>query len=221
MALRPPTDVRETGGRLTALGFVGITITTGLYALAPPAAGLPVHPFIAADAIAATLTGAAILHTASLVGVTSDVVATMGVGLILLDLGRRDKGLAAAGMAAILVSILMFTGVDALVGTVLVPLAADPATAMAYIGQKRLFDALFLFGSLAFGLGALLVFAGETASPAYALGRTTKSGVLVSGILALIASAACLAGLPLHLLLGAAVGTAGVVFTLVGRAVAK
>ena len=215
------TALRAPGGHLLALGFAGITVTTGLYALAPPAAGLPVHPFVAADAIAGVVGGAAFLHAASLVGVTSDIVAVMGASLILLDLGRHDKGPAASGMTAIIISILIFTMVDAMVGTVLVPLALDPATAMAFIADKRLFDALFVFGTGAFGVGALVFCLAEARSPSLGLGRSTIGAGLVSGALGLAATVACLAGLPLHLFLGASIGIAGLVFTWIGLRIAK
>ena len=89
-----------------------------------------------------------------------------------------------------------------------------------FVAQKRLFDALFMTGTLAFGIGGVMLFTGLGRTDALNTGPLTRLAGLAIGAAALSVSVACLAGMPLHLALGAIVGAAGLLFTWVGLRIA-
>jgi hypothetical protein len=59
--------VLTAGGVALALGSIGVTVTSVLYALSPPAAALPAYPLDLA--LAGARSGASILHAAGTVGI--------------------------------------------------------------------------------------------------------------------------------------------------------
>ena len=141
-----PVSNLSAGGACVALGSLGVTATSVLYALSPPAAALPAQPFDQAAALAGAVAGARTMFAAGTVGIFSDIVVAVGALLVALELARRGRGLAVAGWIAIVLSIVLFTFVDAIVGFVLGPVAAMGDGAAAFAGFKRLFDVLFLLG---------------------------------------------------------------------------
>ena len=142
------------GGVALALGSIGVTVTSVLYALSPPAAALPAYPLDLA--FAGARSGASILHAAGTVGIFSDIVMAVGVLLIAFELVQRERAVAAGGWIAMFLSIVVFTFVDAMGGYVLAPLAGLNDGASVFAGFKRLFDVLFLLGTVAFGGGAVV-----------------------------------------------------------------
>ena len=170
--------VLMAGGAALALGSFGVTVTSVLYALSPPAAALPAYPLDLA--LAGARSGASTLHAAGTVGIFSDIVMAVGVLLVAFELVRRERAVAAAGWIAIFLSIVVFTFVDAMGGYVLAPLAGMNDGTSVFAGFKRLFDVLFLLGTVAFGGGAIVALADEMRASAPAVSRPLAvTGILV------------------------------------------
>jgi hypothetical protein len=122
----------------------------------------------------------------------------------------------AAGWIAMFLSIVVFTFVDAIGGYVLAPLAGLNDGASVFAGFKRLFDVLFLLGTVAFGGGAMVALADEMRASAPAVSRPlTVIGILV-GLAAVLAAAACFVGLPFGQGVGISIGLGSVLFAAVG-----
>ncbi len=221
----PAIDLRATkadrnpgvlmaGGAALALGSIGVTVTSVLYALSPPAAALPAYPLDLA--LAGARSGASTLHAAGTVGIFSDIVMAVGVLLIAFELVQRERSIAAGGWIAMFLSIVVFTFVDAIGGYVLAPLAGLNDGASVFAGFKRLFDVLFLLGTVAFGGGAMVALADDMRASAPAVSRPlTVIGILV-GMAGVLAAAACFVGLPFGQGVGISIGLGSVLFAAVG-----
>ena len=133
--------ILTAGGVALAVGSIGVTVTSVLYALSPPAAALPAYPLDLA--LTGARSGALTLHAAGTVGIFSDIVMAVGVLLIALELVQRERAVAAGGWIAMFLSIVVFTFVDAIGGYVLAPLAGLNDGASVFAGFKRLFDCFF------------------------------------------------------------------------------
>jgi hypothetical protein len=206
----------RAGGAAVALGSLGVTATSVLYALSPPAAALPAQPFDQALALAGAIAGARTMFAAGTVGIFSDIVMAVGALLIALELARRRRGLAAAGWIAILLSIVVFTLVDAIVGYVLGPVAALKDGAVAFTAFKRLFDVLFLLGTTAFGTGAMLALTNEMRSAEPIVSKPVALAGALTGMAGVLAAVACLAGFPLEQAVGISIGLGSAVFVAIG-----
>jgi hypothetical protein len=204
------------GGAAVALGSLGVTATSVFYALSPPAAALPAQPFDQALALAGAIAGARTMFAAGTVGVFSDIVMAVGALLVALELGRRGRGLAAAGWVAILLSIVVFTFVDAIAGYVLSQVAAMTDGAGAFAAFKRLFDVLFLLGTTAFGAGSMLALINEVQSAASIASKPVALAGALTGLTGVLAAAGCFAGLPLELGVGISIGVGSAVFIALG-----
>ena len=84
-----PVSNLSAGGACVALGSLGVTATSVLYALSPPAAALPAQPFDQAAALAGALAGQSSMHWAGTIGIFSDIVMAVGALLVALELARR------------------------------------------------------------------------------------------------------------------------------------
>ena len=204
----------RAGGAAVALGSFGVTATSVLYALSPPAAALPAQPFDQALALAGAVAGARTMFAAGTVGIFSDIVMAVGALLVALDLARRGRSLAVAGWIAILLSIVVL--VDAIVGFVLGPTAAMKDGAAAFAGFKRLFDVLFLLGTVAFGAGAVLALTSDMRSSAPLASRPVDLAGVLTGLAAVSAAVACFAGFPLEQGVGISIGIGSAVFAVIG-----
>jgi hypothetical protein len=204
------------GGAALALGALGVTVTSVLYALSPPAAALPAQPFNQTLALAGAVAGARTMLAAGTVGVFSDIVMAVGALLVALELARRGRGLAAAGWIAILLSIIVFTLVDAIVGFVLSPVAAMKDGAGAFAGFKLLFDVLFLVGTTAFGAGAMLALTNEMRAPVLLASKPVVLAGALTGLVGALAASTCFAGLPLEQGVGISIGLGSAVFAVIG-----
>lgn len=209
------------GGAAVALGSSGIFITSVLYALSPPSAALPAQPFDQALAHAGAIAGARTMHAAGTVGIFSDIVMMVGVLLVTAELVRRNRGVAAAGWAAIVFSVIVFTFVDALVGYVLAPVAVMKEGAAAFAGFKHLFDVLFLLGTLAFGAGAIFALLNDLGSNVALVNRSLALAGILAGIAAVASAAGCFAGMPLEQGVGLSIGRGSAVFTGIGVQIAR
>jgi hypothetical protein len=221
-------DLREMGasdikisnltaaGAALALGSLGVTVTSVLYALSPPAAALPAQPFDQASALAGAVAGARTMFAAGTVGIFSDIAFATGALVVALELARRGRGLAVAGWVAILLSVVVFTFVDAIVGYVLSPVAAMADGAGAFAAFKRLFDVLFLLGTASFGAGAMLALASEVRSSSPIMGKPIALAGALTGLAALLAAVACFAGFPLEQGVGISIGLGSAIFVAIG-----
>jgi hypothetical protein len=213
------TPALVVGGAALALGSLGVVATSVLYALSPPAAALPAYPLD--QALAGARAGATTLFAAGTVGIFSDIVMAVGTLLVGLELVLRRRALAAAGWIAMLLSIIVFTLVDAVGGYVLASLAVMSNGAGAFAGFKRLFDVLFLLGTVAFGGGAVVALAAEISDPAPLVGRPLAIGGILVGLAGLLTSAACFLGLPFGQGVGVSVAVGAALFTAVGLQLAR
>jgi hypothetical protein len=204
------------GGAAVALGSLGVTATGVLYALSPPAAALPAQPFDDALALAGAVAGARTMSGAGTVGIFSDIVMAVGALLVACELARRGRGIAAAGWIAILLSIVVFTFVDAIAGYVLSPVAAMRDGAAAFTGFKRLFDVLFLLGTTAFGAGAMLALTDEMRSAEQMVSKAVAFAGALAGLAGVLAAVACFAGFPLQQGVGISIGLGSVIFVVIG-----
>jgi len=209
-------SILAAGGAALALGSLGVTATSVLYALSPAAAALPAQPFDFALALAGAVAGAQTMFAAGTVGIFSDLLMAVGALLVALELAWRGRGFAVAGWIAILLSIVVFTFVDAIVGYVLGPVAAMKDGAGAFAGFKRLFDVLFLLGTIAFGVGAMLALTNEMQSAAPIVGKPVAVTGALTGCAGVLAAAACFAGFPLEQGVGISIGVGSAVFVAIG-----
>ncbi len=208
-------SILTAGGAALAVGSLGVTVTSVLYALSPPAAALPAQPFDLALSLAGAVAGARTMFAAGTVGIFSDIVAAVGAALVALELAWRGRGIAVAGWIAILLSIVVFTFVDAIVG-VLGPVAAMKDGAGAFAGFKRLFDVLFLLGTIAFGAGAMLALTNEMRSTAPIVSKPVAVAGALTGLTGVLAAVACFAGFPLEQGVGISIGLGSAVFAVIG-----
>ncbi len=204
------------GGAAVALGSLGVTVTSVLYALSPPAAALPKQPFDHALALAGAVAGARTMFGAGTVGIFSDIVMATGALLVASEMALRGRGIAVAGWIAILLSIVVFTFVDAIVGYVLGPVAAIRDGTAAFAGFKRLFDVLFLLGTTAFGAGAMLALTNEMRSTAPMVSKPVALAGALAGLAGVLTAVACFAGFPLQQGVGLSVGLGSAVFAVIG-----
>ncbi|MGD0850777.1 hypothetical protein [Bradyrhizobium sp.] len=207
------------GGACVALGSLGVTATSVLYALSPPAAALPAQPFDQAAALAGAVAGQSIMRMAGTIGIFSDIVMAVGALLVAFELARRGRGLAVAGWVAIVLSIVVFTFVDAIVGFVLGPIAAMRDGAGAFVGFKRLLDALFLLGTMAFGGGAILALMSEMQARAPIASKPLAVMGVLAGLVGVLSAAACFAGFPLEQGVGISIGLGSAIFVAIGAQV--
>jgi hypothetical protein len=211
-----PVSNLSAGGACVALGSLGVTATSVLYALSPPAAALPAQPFDQAAALAGAVAGARTMFAAGTVGIFSDIVVAVGALLVALELARRGRGLAVAGWIAIVLSIVLFTFVDAIVGFVLGPVAAMGDGAAAFAGFKRLFDVLFLLGTTTFGVGAILALTNEMQSAAPIASKPLAVAGALAGLVGVLSAGACFAGFPLQQGVGVSIGLGSAIFVAIG-----
>jgi hypothetical protein len=210
----------RAGGAAVALGSLGVTATSALYALSPPAAALPAQPFDRISALAGAVSGARTMFAAGTIGIFSDLVLGVGALLIALELARRGRGLAAAGWTLILLSVVIFTFVDAIVGYVLGPLAALSDGTSAFVAFKLLFDVLFLLGTAAFGAGAMVALTDDAQSATPIMGKGVARVGALTGLAAILAAAACFAGIPWEQGVGISIGLGSAIFAVIGAQIA-
>ena len=161
------------------------------------------------------------MYAAGTVGIFSDIVMTVGVLIVMAELVRRGRGVAAAGWAAIVLSVVVFTFVDAMVGYVLGPIAAMKGGEAVFAGFKHLFDVLFLLGTVAFGAGAMLALADDLRSPVPLASRPLALAGALAGLAAVLSAAACFAGFPLEQGVGISIGLGAAIFAGIGVKIAR
>ena len=213
-------SVLAVGGVALALGAVGVTVTSLLYALSPPAGALPAYPLD--QAFAGAKAGARALFAAGTVGIFSDIVMAVGAFLVALRTGsagtcgrgerldryaREHPGLYVCRCDR----RLSFSR----------PLAELNDGAVVFAGFKRLFDVLFLLGTVAFHGGAIVALADEMRTTVPIVSRPLAViGTLVA-LAGTLAAGACFIGLPFGLAVGISIGLGAVVFAGIGLQIAR
>ncbi|MGA2126412.1 MAG: hypothetical protein ABSG76_09695 [Xanthobacteraceae bacterium] len=195
-----------------AAGAAGVIATSAFYGLSPPQAALPMPDPMMVQASDAAATGAALLKAGGTIGIVSDVVLVIGALVLMARRTASEDGLERLGWAGIAVSALVFVTVDAMAGYVLPEVAVMPNGAAAFAGFKRLFDVLFVLGTLAFGAAMMAIFWNERRSGARILGTIG----FLTGLLATIVSCAYFIGVNLAQPIGISVAVGSVLFTLLG-----
>ena len=211
------------GGALSALGAVGVVITSAFYVASPPAVAGPVAPLDLAAAMAGAVTGAATLHWAGTVGVFGDLIWATAALLLAQELGRRGRGVSAAGWILLFLSIVIFTLVVGMTGYVFPPLAAA-SDASAFLGLKRLWDMLFLLGTAAYGAGVLAAMGGEAPADRTRLDRFLVGALMVVGLIGGVDAVSGLlgvTGLPTDKIAGASIGLGSALFVPISLRIAR
>lgn len=219
-ALAPwPTTDDPRFGRVAAallvIGSLGIVATSVCYAVAGPVAALPGSGGSSYAAVqVATAQGAGWMRAASLFGLPSDVLATVGAAMMAATRRGPGAALAGAGWLALAIASLLFVGVDAMVGLVLPAVSALPDSAAAYAGLRALFEALFAVGTWAVGFG-LVAAAWHAHWPEFE-SRALLWLARVAGVLSLVSAQSFFFGWPLQRLIGLGVTLSAVAFVAIG-----
>jgi hypothetical protein len=211
------------GGALSALGAASVVITSAFYVLSPRAAAGPVQPLDLAAAMSGAATGGPMLHAAGTVGIFGDLIWATAALLIAQELGRRGRGVPAAGWIALFLSIVIFTFIDGMTGYVFPPLAAA-GNASAFEGFKHLWDMLFLLGTFAYGAGVVAAMGADVAGGRPMVGRLLAWALILVGFiggLGALAGFAGLADLPTDKIAGASIGLGSALFVPVSLQVAR
>ncbi len=201
------------GGVLLALGSLGVVVTSVFYALSPVAAALPTGADLT-DALAGSMAGALTLTIAGSVGIVGDVL--FAAGCLLLMTFREPAGLALerAGWALGALSVMIFVFVDALSAAVLSTVAELGLP--SYAGFKLLYNALFVLGTLTFGLSAPSIFAGELKAEKPALPVWMSWLGLAAGLVGFLAALLWFADIALPQVIGVSVALGSMVFAVYG-----
>ena len=197
-----PTPGSHAAAWLLILGATGVILTCLCYVLAGPLAALPggaPHPEAGR---AATAAAAGWMRAAGSFGMPGDVLLVAGSALVAAGRWRVGATASALGWGLLGLACLLFIGVDALVGFVLPPVAADGG-AGAYLAARTTFDTLFNIAGWTLGLGAFLATRG---APGAALVWAPLRGLMAgAGALGLLVNTSHLLGGPGGPLIGLAV----------------
>jgi hypothetical protein len=213
----------QLGGLLSALGALGVVITSAFYVASPPAIAGPVQPLDLGEAMSGALRGAATLKAAGTFGVFGDLVWATAAFLLAQEFGRRGRQVGAAGWVAIFLSILIFVFVDGMTGFVFPQLAAAGNSA-GFLAFKWLWDMLFLLGTAAYGAGALAVLAADRGSPRPLVSRAlavTAMAVACAGFLGALMGFAGVTAVPTDKICGASIGLGALLFVAVSLQISR
>lgn len=216
IASRAPASA--VGGVATALGAFGVLVSSVFYALAPPAVALP-GPLDPSIAQAAAEQGTGMMQAAGTVGMLSDVFLAAGAILVASDFVRRRRGVAAVGWLILALGVIVFIVVDALASAVLSDAAKMNGSAL--IGFKLLFDALFVLGTLASGVGAAVAMSAEIVAPRPLVGSMTARIGAAAGSMAVVTATGCLGAMPWGEAAGVSVAILSMVFAVAGMKLAR
>lgn len=215
-------DSARLGGVLTAIGAAGVVATSLSYLLSPQVGAMPVAPLDLSAAQAGAAKGLVTMTAAGAFGIAGDLIWAVGAALLARRAGAEGRGLAEAGWTALMFGLLIFTLVDTMVGFVLPQVAAMAGAEAAFAGFKRLFDALFLLGTVASALGIALAMGGEAKHIASPVARPLAwplAGVGVVGVAAALAGFAGWSGAVR--IVGASVGLISILSVPVGLQIAR
>jgi hypothetical protein len=210
-------DVTQRAGAWAIVaGAVGVILTCAFYAVSPSAAALPVPDLDLAAALRGAVAGGATMRVAGAIGIVSDVALAIGA-LVLMAQQPAASPFARLGWAGIAVSAMIFVVVDSLVGRVLPQLAVLDGPAAGFAGFKRLFDILFLLGTLTLGAADLAVFWDARRAGRRRLGLLG----MVAGAMTVLIALGDFAGLDLAQPIGVAVAVASILLLAAGLGLAR
>lgn len=204
-------------GGLVAIGALGVVVTSVLYALAPPIAALPFPTLNVPLAMRDTVAGATWMQAAGTIGVMADIALVAGAWLAAARSSEHRRSREACGWIAVAIATLLFIGVDMLGGQVLPSLGARAGAEHVYEGFRRMFDALWVAGTLTFGMGAWLLAAPGLEGAA----RRVSWALRVIGVFAFAGVIGHAWGLPMGLVMGLTIGIGSAIFVIVGLRLAR
>ena len=208
-------------GLALAIGSFGVVLTSVFYALSPVAAALPVAGISIQDAHQGMISGRVTMMAAGIVGVPSDVILIAGTLLLLIFRAPASLQIERLGLALVTVGVVIFVFVDALAAGVLTQMAVLDVTMNAFAGFKFLFDILFIFGTIAVGLGTPMIFAGEIKAAVPVLAKPFAwTGILFS-LIGLIASILYFAQIALPQLIGISIAGVSLIFAIYGIQISR
>jgi hypothetical protein len=210
------------GGAGVVLGAVMIAIVSGLYAVSPTAATMPVVAARLPEALEALRASEGTqLWWIGVVGLTGDVIFAAAAMMVAFGLVLRGQSIKAAGWLGIALSNIIFVCVDALVGRTFVTAASSGTAEAGFVAAKNFSDALFISGTFAFGAGALLVFGPALVRSGTFSSRAISFVGMAVGLLGVGAALICLFGADAGQLLGVAIAAGSAIFLIVGLRAAK
>jgi hypothetical protein len=208
-------------GLAMAIGSFGVVITSIFYALSPVAAALPVAGVSLVDAYNGMIAGRVTMMAAGIVGVPSDVILIAGTLLLMIFRAPASLQVERLGLALVTMGVVIFIFVDALAAGVLTQMAALDATMNTFAGFKFLFDILFIFGTIAVGLGTPLIFAGEIKAATPTLAKPLAWVGILFSLAGLFASILYFAGIALPQLIGISIAVVSLIFGKYGIQIAR
>jgi hypothetical protein len=207
----------RAGGVGAILGAAMIATVSALYATSPVAATMPVVAARLQEALEALRASDGFqLWWIGVVGLTGDVIFAAAAMMVSFGLVLRGQSIKAAGWLGIALSNIIFVGVDALVGRTFVGVASIGTSEAGFVAAKNFSDALFVSGTFAFGVGALLVLLPTVIGRAQWPWRMVALVGVVVGLLGVGSSLICLFGADAGPLLGLAIAAGSVIFLIVG-----
>lgn len=208
-------------GVAVAVGALGVVVTSALYTLAPPRAALPMPNPALTDALRDMIVGQAFMVAAGTVGVVADVI--FAAGALVVMVFRRPAGLRVEplGWAWVAISNLIFVTVDGLSAGVLTQLAALDGAAATFAGLKRVFDMLFIVGTIAFGCGGLAVLWSELLAKVSVLPKPLVWIGVAVALAGLGSSLLYFANVNLAPVIGIAIAGGALIFTVYGFQLAR
>lgn len=151
-----------------------------------------------------------------MVGLTGDVIFAVAAIMVSFGLVLRVQPIKAMGWLGIAVSNIIFIGVDALVGRTFAGAASVSTSEAGFVAAKSLSDALFISGTFAFGVGALLVLLPMVISRGRWPWRIFSLVGVAVGLLGVGSALICLLGADAGPLLGLAIAAGSIIFLIVG-----
>lgn len=210
------TAAIRVGGAGVALGAAMIAVVSGLYAMSPTAATMPVVTARLPEALEALRASDGVqLSWIGVVGLTGDVVFAAAAMMVAFGLVLRGQSIKATGWLGIALSNVIFVSVDALVGRTLAVVATGTSEA-GFVAAKSFSDALFISGTFAFGAGALLLFGPTLLRSGTFSSRAISFLGAAVGLLGAGAALICLFGADAGQLLGLAIAAGSAIFLIVG-----
>jgi hypothetical protein len=218
------TDNSETvfwGGVATAVGSLGVVVTSAFYALSPVPAALPIPNPVMATALAGMIAGRNTMVAAGTVGIGFDVIMIAGALLLMAFRKPASLQIERLGWALVAISVLIFIGVDSLAAGVLTQLAVMDGALGAFAGFKLIFDMLFILGTLAFGLGVPAILVSEMRAERPVLATPLIWVGLIAAAMGLVAGLLYFVNVSLPQVIGISIALGAIAFTIYGVQIAR
>lgn len=196
------------------LSMAAIIAVSLLYVGSPHALVTPIVPLDVEAARRGALAAGAAIRWIALLGMAADPVAAAASIMLGLYCLRDKRTLPALGWMLVGLSSSLFVVIDTTAGGVMAPLGRLPADS-GFPGVKLVFDELFVAGTLCLSIGQLCL----TIRPITARSEWVSWlhwALAIDGVVGLCSAYALLTGYDWSTALGASVGLAAVLFTVIG-----